>query len=351
MFTVLSQSMNFDITSLAKGTLLGSACLLLHGCTTWTPFKKQQNVEITPNSTLIESKNTKENVEPVSEETYRSEQTTKIEKQHLRALPRRPIIEESVEVEDLDLEEDTDQQHSDEMVMYTVQKGDTLSKIAQKFHVTLNAIMAENHIKNKNRLFPGQVLAIPSNGSVNNDLVSGCYVVQKGDTLSAIAKRFNTTIETLRGNNRLCNDVIYVGQKLRLSTDEAPQQQNHELSKIDTEKYVVQFGDILWNIARRCGMSVKDLMQINHITNPKNLRVGQVLYVKAQPEPVSTPEEKPSEENSNNATPSTVLDNLTQEDLSKTEDITSSNQELEDNFEDLFNEGSDIPLIPMDTVK
>ena len=362
MVTLL-QSMRLDITSslktLAKGALLTSSCLLFHGCATWSPFEKKQKPEVTPESTLVETQAVKdqelsEETSAISEEKLREEQTTKIEKQHLRALPRRPVVEEEPVVIELS-DEDVEEQHSDEIIMYTVQKGDVLSRIARKFHTTVDAIIAENHLKNKNRVFAGQVLAIPSNGitaptKTEQETENGCYVVQKGDTLSGIAKHFNTSIDELRKNNRLHNDVIYVGQKLRLTTPEAVTS-NNELPKIETEKYVVQSGDVLWNIARRCGMSVKELMQINHITNPKSLRVGQVLYVKAQPEVAEPPAETFSEKTTESATPSTVLDSLTQEDLPVEEKAATSGSDLEDNFEDLFEDGNDIPVIPLDEVK
>ena len=353
--------MYFDMTLkiLAKGTLLISSCLLFHGCTTWSPFAKKPKAEITPESTLVESQ-ALENQDAVaqknaiSEEKLSEEQTTKIEKQHVRALPRRPVIEEEPVVIELS-EEAVEAQPAEEIVMYTVQKGDVLSRIARKFHTTVDAIIAQNCIKNKNRVFAGQVLAIPSHGATvssatEQEMENGCYVVQKGDTLSGIAKRFNITTDDLRKNNRLHNDLIYVGQKLRLEIGEAAPSHN-DLPKIETEKYVVQSGDILWNIARRCGMSVKELMQINHISDPKNLRVGQVLLVKAQPEVSESPVEHFSEKDSETTTSSTVLDNLTQSDLSVEEKPSDASQELEDNFEDLFEDGSDIPVIPLDEVK
>ena len=350
--------MDFDIASslknLAKGALLTSSCLLFHGCTTWSPFESNKKPEIGPESTLVEPQATEEQKPSISEEKTSEEQTTKIEKQHLRALPRRPVVEEEPIVIEVP-EEKEDVQHSSEIVMYTVQKGDVLSKIARKFHTTVDAIIAENHLKNKNRVFAGQVLAIPSNGSVTQEVTeqemdNGCYIVQKGDTLSTIAKRFDTTIEKLRENNRLRNDVIYVGQKLRLNAKETVSE-SKELPQIDTEKYVVQSGDILWNIAKRCGMSVKDLMRINNISNPKNLRVGQVLYIKAQPQTAEPTAEDSAEKSGDVAISSAVLDNLESESGVSTESNPDMPADLEDNFEDLFDESNDIPVISSDEVK
>lgn len=352
--------MNFDIASslriLTKGTLLGSSCLLFHGCTTWSPFKTSEKPEIAPESTLIESQDTKEQKISTSKKELDEERSTRIEKQHIRALPRRPVVEEeSFELEIPSQDDTLDRQHSDEVVMYTVQKGDVLSKIARKFHTSVESIMDENRLNNKNRVFAGQILAIPSHSigtqSIATQALDGeCYIVQKGDTLSTIAKRFNTSIENLRRNNRLHNDVIYVGQKLRLATTHT-EPSSRELSQIDTEKYVVQAGDVLWNIARRCGMSVKELMQINHISNPKNLRIGQTLYVKAQPEPTENLDKNLNVKDDEPAMSSTILDNLTQEDSLVTENDSDSIKEFEDSFSDLFEEESDIPVVSSDEIK
>ncbi|MGX8716901.1 MAG: LysM peptidoglycan-binding domain-containing protein [bacterium] len=353
--------MNFDIASslktLAKGALLTSSCLLFHGCTTLSLFEKKQKPEITPESTIIETQGIQEEkVEQqpssIDEQKLGEEQKTKIEKQHLRALPRRPVIEEKTIV--IEVSEEEDAQRSSEVVMYTVQKGDVLSKIARKFHTTVDAIIAENHLKNKNRVFAGQVLAIPSNdvatqSATEQETDNGCYVVQKGDTLSDIAQRFNTSIEDLRKNNRLRNDVIYVGQKLHLNVKEAVSE-NKKLPQIDTEKYVVQSGDVLCKIAKRCGTSVNDLKRINNISNPNNLHIGQVLYIKAQPQTAEPTTEDSAKKSGDVAISSAVLDNLESEGATPTESDPNTPADFEDNFEeDLFKE-ENVPLV-LDEVK
>ena len=183
--------------------------------------------------------------------------------------------------------------------------------------------------------------------------------MQKGDSLSSIANKFNTTVEKIRANNHLKSDVIFVGQKLSLSGEKSSTSITKlSVVPIDTEKYVVQAGDILWNIARRCGMSVKQLMEINNISNPKNLRVGQVLYVKAQPtkegfEPEEIHSTNKEKEDAQVITSSNLLDNLntgTEEPVQEEKSSESKNLE-EDNFEDLFEENNDIPVIPLEEIK
>ncbi len=94
---------------------------------------------------------------------------------------------------------------------YTVQRNDTLSEIAARFGTTVNALALANGIADPDLIYPGQVLVIPTGGCVDN------YIVQRGDTLSGIAQRFGTTVARLASLNNIRNtDRIYVGQVLSL---------------------------------------------------------------------------------------------------------------------------------------
>lgn len=99
---------------------------------------------------------------------------------------------------------------SEREVVYTVKKGDTLSKIAAMFKTTVEKLVQLNKIKDPNLIFPGQKIKIT--GSENKEIV---YTVQSGDTLWEIAKKYNTTVEKLARDNGIKNpNLIYPGQKL-----------------------------------------------------------------------------------------------------------------------------------------
>jgi len=94
---------------------------------------------------------------------------------------------------------------------YTVQKGDTLKKIAERYGISLDALIKANpQVTNINLIYVGQKLNIPGGVSV--------YVVVKGDTLRKIASRFGTTVEVLlKLNPDIKNaSLIYVGQVIKL---------------------------------------------------------------------------------------------------------------------------------------
>jgi len=95
--------------------------------------------------------------------------------------------------------------------VYTVQRGDTLRKIADRLNTTIDAILKVNpQIGNPNLIYVGQVINLPAGLST--------YVVQYGDTLRIIAARFGTSVESLlRLNPQITNaNLIYTGQMIRL---------------------------------------------------------------------------------------------------------------------------------------
>ncbi|WP_425449856.1 LysM peptidoglycan-binding domain-containing protein [Dethiothermospora halolimnae] len=93
---------------------------------------------------------------------------------------------------------------------YTVEPGDTLYNIADRFNTTISNILVFNYIPNPNMLYPGQNLIIPY--SPPEAII---YTVKPGDTLYAIAKEYNAKIDVILDFNYLPNpDVIYPGQQL-----------------------------------------------------------------------------------------------------------------------------------------
>lgn len=107
-----------------------------------------------------------------------------------------------------------------EPVRYTVQPGDTLTRIAARFGTTVGAIVEANGLTNPNLIYVGQVLVIPAGVSASSP--ERVHVVQPGETLYRIALRYGITVERLMALNGLNNpNRIFVGQVLRIP-EEAP---------------------------------------------------------------------------------------------------------------------------------
>lgn len=101
-----------------------------------------------------------------------------------------------------------------EATEYTVQSGDTLSGIAQKFNTTVDALVQLNNIKDRNLINTNQVLKI-TEGQIE---AAGEYTIQAGDTLSEIADKYGTTVEELAKLNGIEDaNMIITGHVLKLS--------------------------------------------------------------------------------------------------------------------------------------
>ena len=119
------------------------------------------------------------------------------------------------------------------------------------------------------------------------------YKVVSGDTLSRIATRFGVTVSAIMQANAMSNaDYIYVGQILRIpttstvtsvtpsptKTSAAPAASASQTSPA-AKTYTVAAGDTLWSIANKNGVTVAQLQSANKISNPNLIRVGQVLTI------------------------------------------------------------------------
>lgn len=157
---------------------------------------------------------------------------------------------------------------------YTVKQGDNLYEIAKAYNTTVNEIMRINNLAS-NALSIGQNLLIPltnqNTKSTQNEYI--IYTIKQGDNLYEIAKAYNTTVDEIMRINNLTSNALSINQQLKI-----PIQPTLE-SNINYISYIVRSGDSLYSIAKEFGMTVNELIQLNHLTNT-SLSIGQILKVK-----------------------------------------------------------------------
>lgn len=172
------------------------------------------------------------------------------------------------------------------MFMYTVKKGDSLYSIATKYNTTVNEIVKLNNLTNTN-LSIGQVLRIPETytGMENMYLPEyTSYTVKRGDSLYTIAKNNNISVDTIKEDNGLTNNILTIGQVLKIRTKKGNNEVIEEcfgedyvpVSNDNYITYTVKNGDSLYKIANNYNTSVSDIQKLNNLTNI-NLSIGQVL--------------------------------------------------------------------------
>ena len=133
------------------------------------------------------------------------------------------------------------------------------------------------------------------------------YVVQKGDTLYSLSKKFQLTVGELRAANNLSeSDVIKVGQKITIpeadiGTAAALSSTNSKSisNSTKTKLYTVQKGDTLYSLARKNNISVADLMVLNNFDSSKVIKIGEKIKI---PDLAVASEKTPVTNTSNNST-------------------------------------------------
>ncbi len=107
------------------------------------------------------------------------------------------------------------------------------------------------------------------------------YVVQPGDTLFAIAARYQTTVAAIKQLNHLNSDTIQVGQKLLVPIDDT--RATLALPAPRSSAHIVQPGDTLYRLALRYGTTPRAIMQLNGISSPDLIAPGQSLAIPNHP--------------------------------------------------------------------
>lgn len=155
-----------------------------------------------------------------------------------------------------------------------IPRGATLSELAIEYNTTIARLVELNNISNPNLIYAGETLVIPiaSQESNANGVKTIPYIVQSGDTLSKIAREFDTTVEILASINNISNvNLIFTGELLYVPTSNA--------NDISHTLYVVKRGDTLWGISRRFGVSISKIVMLNRISNPNLIFPGNVLRI------------------------------------------------------------------------
>lgn len=165
---------------------------------------------------------------------------------------------------------------------YTVQPGDNLYRIALRYGLTVNELAAANGISNPNWLYTGQVLVIPAGegeiGTAEETAGDGTspqvdateameHVVQAGETLAQIGRRYGVTVAALVRANRIVSpNLIYPGQRLQVPSPTAsgtevgappPPAGGYKqiiVDKSEQRAYIYQDGELLWTFIISTGM-------------------------------------------------------------------------------------------------
>lgn len=155
---------------------------------------------------------------------------------------------------------------------YRVRRGDSLSRIAQRYRTSVRSIMRSNNLRSASLIRVGQVLKVPTGAAkaASSKTTFGYHRVVSGETLWGIARRYGTSVSTLLADNDIGSaSRLQVGQKLKIRSGGEGRRIAH----------TVRLGDTISQIAERYGTSVAQIKRDNKINNANVLRLGQVLQI------------------------------------------------------------------------
>jgi membrane-bound lytic murein transglycosylase D len=188
---------------------------------------------------------------------------------------------------------------------HTIKKGETLSSIAQKYGTSVRAIASLNNIKNTRKIIAGKVLKIPGGyiasadekastssmsaassaiAASSADAISSnpnLHRVEKGQTLTIIAKKHHTTISALASLNNISNPRrLQPGQLLKIPQKTASSTQAEQTTSFSSSSvHRVEKGQTLIAIAKQYNTTAQAIASLNKIKNPRKIRPGQVLKI------------------------------------------------------------------------
>lgn len=197
---------------------------------------------------------------------------------------------------------------------YRVQRGDTVGRIAILYGSSVEAINAANGLNEDNLIFVEQTLLIPvplpppatstptitpipsntpeiypTDAPVSGGGTGGAalvHTVQRGETLSSIARRYGTTVQAIAQANRITNvNLIYAGQQLAIPSVNvtAPAQAANSFGTggqcLAGVQHVVQPGENLVTITLAYCVSLQNIIQLNGLQAPYVVQVGDVLAI------------------------------------------------------------------------
>lgn len=216
---------------------------------------------------------------------------------------------------------------------YTVQSGDSVWGISNKFGITMDQLIQWNNIQN-NFIYPGQKLTIKgsqengssTNNSGNNTNSSGNagtsnggqttgakYTVQSGDSVWKISNDHGITMAQLIEWNNIKNNFVYPGQQLIVSnggssntgantgnTSGSNSSNSSSSNTASGTKYTVKAGDSVWSVSNKYGLTMAQLIQWNNIQN-NFIYPGQQLTVSNSGSTNSASSNTGSSANTNNS--------------------------------------------------
>lgn len=184
----------------------------------------------------------------------------------------------------------------DKQIEHRVKKGETLSKIASRYGVTLAQLKEWNNLKSSNinigkklLVYSGDAKRTATASNSSSETKVSTYKVKKGDTLGEIALKYGVSTAQLRKWNDLNSNNIKINQLLSVRSNSSTNSigDNASVSKSNMVSYKIKSGDSIGQIAERFGVSASQIRDWNNLKSDK-IVVGKSLNIYSDNDPNSS---------------------------------------------------------------
>ncbi|KHD89416.1 MAG: lytic murein transglycosylase [Bdellovibrio sp. ArHS] len=185
--------------------------------------------------------------------------------------------------------------------VYRIRQGDTLSTVARRYRTTVAYLRDLNDLPRRKPLRVGMRIQVPDRTPLRSRSASQVakqsktetrsvsvstdgryYIVQSGDSLFTIARKYSTSVSELQRLNQIKRGrTLKVGMKIRVPTPDSSsaREATKSVAKAKAKVHVVKRGENLLGIAERYNVSMSDIKEKNKIRNPSSLMVGARILI------------------------------------------------------------------------
>ena len=217
-------------------------------------------------------------------------------------------------------------------VFYMVKRGESIDRIARRYHVNPALILKTNGMKPKDPLYANRKIKIPlknieekktvrssktakAEAVKRREITTITYVVKRGESLDSIAKQQGISfVELLKINRMKMKDTLYAGKKIKIPAasgndpEAAPEQKkgvSEKKATADALKYEVKRGDTLEIIARKHETTLTALLKLNNMKPRDPLYAGKIVKIREAERPGGS--EKTAKKKADGSTPPTAI--------------------------------------------
>ena len=173
---------------------------------------------------------------------------------------------------------------------YKVRKGDSLSEIAERYHVSISELKKWNGLKS-NKINSGQTLKIYTNETTTSLVEStsstksnvNYHKIKQGETIGSIAELYKVSASNIREWNNISGNKIIAGTTIKIYSDSSPNVVSNNVSQkteltSESINHQIQSGETIIGISESYGVSVEDIKRWNNLSSSK-IVAGKTLII------------------------------------------------------------------------